>query len=65
MSQWSERVAEEAARWAVWRRVNPEPLWKEEQALLEAIGVHTEACLKASGEDVRWEPEWCICGRVP
>ena len=64
MSQWSERLAPEAARWAAWRRTQPEALSKEEQALLEVVQTHTSDCLRASGEDVRWEPQWCICGQA-
>ena len=64
MSQWSERLAPDAARWAAWRRARPEALSKEEQALLEVVQTHTSDCLRASGEDVRWEPEWCICGQA-
>ena len=64
MSQWSERVAPEAARWAVWRRTQEEALSKEEQALLEAVSTHTEDCLRASGRDVLWESDWCICGQA-
>ena len=64
MSQWSERVLPEAVRWADWRRGRPEPLAKEEQTLLEVIGTHTDECLKASGEDVRWEAQWCVCGQA-